>query len=115
MALHTEQDSSKTNNRRLNFKDAPPDDRSHKALDGRDVLAVAQRPEASARPALDRAWDTVKVFSATKARERDMLGDMITDWLRANPDIEIVDKEVRQSSDSEFHCLSITLFGKRRR
>lgn len=52
----------------------------------------------------------VKVFSATKAKEREELGDTVTRWLRANPDLEIVDRVVSQSSDSEFHCLSIVLF-----
>jgi len=56
------------------------------------------------------AFNGVKVFSATKAREREELGDHITRWLRANPDIRIVDKVVTQSSDREFHCLTITLF-----
>jgi len=52
----------------------------------------------------------VKVFSATKAKEREGLGEQVTSWIRANPDCEIVDKIVTQSSDSEFHCLTITLF-----
>jgi hypothetical protein len=56
----------------------------------------------------------VKVFAATKARERDELGETITRWLKANPNIQIVDKRVLQSSDSEFHCLSVTLFYKPR-
>ena len=55
-------------------------------------------------------FDSVKVFSATKHRDRDELGEFITQWLRANPGITIVDKVVAQSSDSEFHCLSITIF-----
>lgn len=54
----------------------------------------------------------VKVFSATKAKEREMLGDMITEWIRVNPSNEVIDKIVTQSSDSEFHCLTITLFYK---
>jgi hypothetical protein len=54
----------------------------------------------------------VKVFSATKAKERDELGETITRWLRANADLEIVDRVVRQSSDDEFHCLTIILFYK---
>jgi hypothetical protein len=54
----------------------------------------------------------VKVFSATKAKERELLGELITDWIRVNPNCEIVDKIVTQSSDSEFHCLTITLFYK---
>jgi hypothetical protein len=52
----------------------------------------------------------VKVFSATKARERDEIGENITQWLRENQGIELVDRVVLQSSDNEFHCLTITLF-----
>lgn len=52
----------------------------------------------------------VKVFSATKAKEREALGEQVTQWIRGNPNCEIVDKIVTQSSDSEFHCLTITLF-----
>ncbi len=52
----------------------------------------------------------VKVFSATKAKERELLGENVTNWLRNNPNCEVVDKIVTQSSDSEFHCMSITLF-----
>ena len=52
----------------------------------------------------------VKVFSATKAKEREGLGDVVTQWIRAHPDTEIVEKIVTQSSDSEFHCLTITVF-----
>ena len=51
----------------------------------------------------------VKVFSATKAREREELGETVTRWLRSN-DVEIVDRVVTQSSDDEFHCLTIVLF-----
>jgi hypothetical protein len=56
------------------------------------------------------AFNGVKVFSATKAREREDLGENITRWLRANPSLRVVDKVVTQSSDREFHCLTITLF-----
>ena len=59
-------------------------------------------------------YNGVKVFSATKAKEREGLGEQVTAWLRANKDIEVVDKIVTQSSDSEFHCLTITLFYKTR-
>lgn len=64
-------------------------------------------------------YDGVKVFSKTKARERELLGEEVTLWLRQRPNLEVVDKQVRLSSDNEFHCLSITLFyrgnGSRRR
>ena len=51
-----------------------------------------------------------KVFSATKAKEREELGEVITRWLKANPNLQVVDKVVSQSSDNEFHCLSLVLF-----
>lgn len=51
----------------------------------------------------------LKVFSATKARERESLGETVTAWIRSNPDLDILDTIIRQSSDSEFHCLSITI------
>jgi len=54
----------------------------------------------------------VKVFSATKAKERDDLGEQVTRWLRANADLEIVDRTVMQSSDNEVHCLTVVLFYK---
>jgi hypothetical protein len=49
----------------------------------------------------------VKVFSA---KEREELGETITRWLQANSDLEIVDRVVSQSSDNEFHCLSVVIF-----
>jgi hypothetical protein len=52
----------------------------------------------------------VKVFSATKAKEREELGENLTRWLKSNADLEIVDRVVTQSSDNEFHCLSIIIF-----
>ena len=47
---------------------------------------------------------------ATKAKEREELGESVTRWLRSNGDLEVVDRVVSQSSDNEFHCLTITLF-----
>jgi hypothetical protein len=52
----------------------------------------------------------VKVFSATKAREREELGENVTRWLKSNADLEVVDRVVRQSSDNEFHCYTLILF-----
>jgi hypothetical protein len=56
----------------------------------------------------------VKVFSATKAKEREELGENVTRWLKSNSDLEIVDKVVAQSSDNEFHCYSLILFYRHR-
>jgi hypothetical protein len=55
-------------------------------------------------------FNGVKVFSTTLARDRELMGENITRWLKDHPDCEIVDKRVTQSSDKEFHCLSITIF-----
>jgi hypothetical protein len=52
----------------------------------------------------------VKVFSATKAREREELSDNVTRWLRSNADLEIVDRVVCQSSDNDFHCYTLVFF-----
>jgi hypothetical protein len=56
----------------------------------------------------------MKVFSTTLARDREQMGDNITRWLHDNAQLEIVDKIVTQSSDKEFHCLTITLFYRER-
>jgi hypothetical protein len=58
-------------------------------------------------------FDGVKVFSATKAREREELGELITRWMDDHPDLTVVDHIVSQSSDNEFHCLTVTIFYKR--
>ena len=54
-------------------------------------------------------YDLVKVFVATKSRDRESLGEKVTLWLRGYEG-KVVEKIVKQSSDAEFHCLSITLF-----
>lgn len=58
--------------------------------------------------------DGIRVFTATIASKRSKLGEEATLWIieqkKISKDFEIVDKVVTQSSDNEFHCLSITLF-----
>lgn len=56
----------------------------------------------------------IKVFTATKARERESLGESVSQWIKANPDCEIQNAKVTQSSDREFHCLTITVFYNKR-
>jgi hypothetical protein len=51
----------------------------------------------------------VKVFSATTARARHVLGDRITAWLAGNPATTVIKTVVAASSDREYHCLSIVL------
>ncbi|MBW2730739.1 MAG: hypothetical protein JRH20_00010 [Deltaproteobacteria bacterium] len=57
-------------------------------------------------------YNGVRVFSATMAKERDALGDRISDWLRKHAEADVLDTIVTQSSDDAFHCLTITLFYK---
>lgn len=53
--------------------------------------------------------DGVKVFTATKAKERGGLGERVTEWIRSAPPKTVRDVTVTQSSDEEFHCLTITI------
>ena len=55
-------------------------------------------------------FSAVKVFSATMAREREVLGERITEWLKAHPELQLVDRVLTQSSDNEYHCFTVTLF-----
>ena len=55
-------------------------------------------------------FNGVKVFSATMVADRQVLGEKVTEWIRAHPALEIVDYLVTQSSDDAFHCIAITLF-----
>jgi hypothetical protein len=56
------------------------------------------------------AFTGVKIFSTTLARDREGMGEQITRWLDGHPGLEVVDRQVTQSSDKEFHCLTITFF-----
>ncbi|MFZ5438513.1 MAG: hypothetical protein ACOZQL_00825 [Myxococcota bacterium] len=80
-------------------------------------------PEAVTPPAVSRAEpsepleyevpsgiSTVKVFSATFAETRNALGERVTDWLAAHPELSVVDRVITQTADAGFHCLTITLF-----
>jgi hypothetical protein len=52
----------------------------------------------------------VQVFSTTKIKERVALGEKITEWVKEHPDAKIIRTSVVQSSDAEYHCLSIVIF-----
>lgn len=54
-------------------------------------------------------FSAVKVFTVTKARDREQMGDRITEWLRTEWP-KIFNTVVTQSSDREFHCFTITIF-----
>ncbi|MBJ80509.1 MAG: hypothetical protein CMH60_04250 [Myxococcales bacterium] len=56
-------------------------------------------------------FDGVKIFAATKQKEREELGETATRWIQERLDkIDIVDKVVTQSSDNEYHCIALTIF-----
>ena len=67
-------------------------------------------PTAGAADVKALQINLVKVFSATKSRDREKLGDRVSDWIAANPTVEIVRTSVTQSSDAGFHCLTFVLF-----
>ncbi|MBI3073894.1 MAG: hypothetical protein HYY84_17440 [Deltaproteobacteria bacterium] len=60
-------------------------------------------------------FDGLKIFSATMAKERAELGDVITRWIVDHADVDIVDRLVRQSSGGDYHCLTILLFFRSKR
>ena len=57
-----------------------------------------------------KAFNGVKIFSATMAKARDALGEQVTAWLSSAPEREVIDTVVTQSSDEAFHCIAITIF-----
>ena len=59
---------------------------------------------------LESRINLVKVFSATKSRDREQLGERVTAWMAAHPGVEVLRTSVTQTSDSGFHCLSFVLF-----
>lgn len=72
------------------------------------------RPPVPSAPALPRSrsrFTGVKVFSATMFAQRSQLGEAVTAWIAAHPEITIVDlPDVVQSSDAQFHCVSVCVF-----
>ena len=56
----------------------------------------------------------VKVFSATKRKDRDRLDEVATAWLRDHQNFDRLTARVTLSSDLEYHCLSITFMGWQR-
>jgi hypothetical protein len=60
-------------------------------------------------PMPDRPISVFKVFSATRAQDREVLGDRVAAWVGANPQLEVRDTVVSLTSDSRFHCISFVL------
>ncbi len=57
-----------------------------------------------------RAFNGVRVFSATMFADRAALGEKVTGWIANNSHLEVTDYVVTQSSDAAFHCVAITVF-----
>lgn len=56
-------------------------------------------------------FDGVKVFSASMKRERETLSESVNAWLSEHKDkIDIAGTAVKQSSDNEYHCITIVIF-----
>jgi hypothetical protein len=58
----------------------------------------------------DKAFNGMKIFSATMAMDRERLGDKLTAWMDHHPECEVREAIVTQSSDEAFHCITITVF-----
>ena len=59
-------------------------------------------------------FNGVKVFSATLFNDRQQLGERITAWIADNPQSEVTEIIVTQSSDASFHCVALTVFFRSR-
>lgn len=58
-------------------------------------------------------FNGVKTFVATMYAQRQVLGETVSQWLadaRRRPGFEVVDIVVRQSSDAQYHAVSIVVF-----
>jgi hypothetical protein len=71
-------------------------------MHARAVRSVVVRP--------DLPFNGVKVFSATRIADREQLGERVTTWIADQPELELVELIVTQSSDASFHCVAITVF-----
>ena len=60
-------------------------------------------------------FDGMVMFSATKHTERKEMGTSVTDWRKANASATIVEVRTLQSSDNEFHCVTIIIFYKNKK
>ncbi|MFT3698795.1 MAG: hypothetical protein QM831_36955 [Kofleriaceae bacterium] len=72
--------------------------------------AMSKQGRLVVRPGVK--FNGVKIFSATQAMQREALGDNITRWLADHPECKPTEMIVTQSSDSAFHCITITVLYK---
>lgn len=55
-------------------------------------------------------FNGVKIFSATMYADREVLGEKVTQWMTAHPELTVVEIVQTQSSDERFHCVALSLF-----
>lgn len=58
---------------------------------------------------MDARINMVKVFTATKVKDRESIGETVTSWIAENPGARILKTFVTLTSDDRFHCISIVL------
>ena len=54
------------------------------------MVSLTKSPPARSQPATKPAFTGVKVFSASMFTQRQQLGETVTEWLAANPELSIV-------------------------
>ena len=82
----------------------------------REMLAPPDGPACRARMRTATAGasdcdERVRIWRRLGAHDREELGELITRWLESQSGkIKLVDKVVTQSSDNEYHCVTVVLF-----
>jgi hypothetical protein len=73
-------------------------------------MTPARAKSPTRPPACPSRFTGVKVFWASVYAHRARLGETVTEWLAAHPEIQLVDMVVTQSSDAHYHLVSISVF-----
>lgn len=60
-------------------------------------------------------FDGMVIFGASKHVDRERLGADVTDWRQRNSNATITEVRTMQSSDNEFHCVTIIIFYKNKK
>jgi len=60
-------------------------------------------------------FDGMAMFSVSKHVDREKMGDDVTAWRKRNPTFVITDVRLTQSSDNEYHCVTIAIFYKNKK
>jgi hypothetical protein len=69
-----------------------------------------QSPAQGSLVTRDGRFTGVKVFTATMFQERGLLGEKVTSWIAEHPENAVTEIVVTQSSDSQYHCVTISVF-----